>query len=558
MKNWNLAGLTRGALIACAAATAAMAASYPGHPATTAAITAADLSVRDKAIADDAFEGRWPGSVTGEASAQWIADEMKRIGLQPGNHGSYFQTVPAVSIELDPAKSRLAIDTKSGTVTPKYLDDTIYVTPRYGSDSVDIAKAPLVFVGYGVVAPEYHWDDYAGLDVKGKTVVILVNDPGNENAKPDPKFFKGKAMTYYGRWTYKYEEAARRGAAAALIVHETIPAAYGWDVVRSSWSGAQLLLEAKDKNNSMLPLEGWITHEVAQDLFRRAGLDYAKQKQAANRPGFHAVALAGETLSAHLSSHIAHRSSRNVVGVLRGTSRPDDYFLYTAHWDHLGVKPGAPGADRIHNGAVDNAMGVAGILEIAEAMVHAKPQRSVAFLSWTLEEQGLLGSEYFAAHPLWPLNHIVGGINLDGGLPQGRARDLVLIGNGASELEVPLAAALKAQGRVISPDPEPEKGYFYRSDHISLAKVGVPVLDPDGGYDLIKGGKKAGQAIRDDYREHRYHQPSDEWRADWDLTGPVEDLKALYQVGETLANSTQWPNWYPGNEFRAIRDKEMK
>ena len=545
-------------LVACAAATAALAASYPGHPATTPEITAADLSARDKAIADDAFEGRWPGSVTGEAAAQWIADEMKRIGLQPGNHGSYFQTVPAVNIELDPGKSKLVIATNSGAVTPKYLDDAVYVTPRYGSDTVDIAKAPLVFVGYGVVAPEYHWDDYAGQDVKGKTVVILVNDPGNEDAKPDPKFFKGKAMTYYGRWTYKYEEAARHGAAAALIVHETIPAAYGWDVVRSSWSGAQLLLEAKDKNASMLPLEGWITHDMAQDLFRRAGLDYAKQKQAANRPGFHAIALAGEVLSAHLSSRIAHRSSRNVVGVIRGAKRPDDYFLYTAHWDHLGVKPGAPGADRIHNGAVDNGIGVAGILEIAEAMVHARPQRSVAFLSWTLEEQGLLGSQYFAAHPLWPLNHILGGINLDGGLPQGRARDLVLIGNGASELEIPLAAALKAQGRVISPDPEPEKGYFYRSDHISLSKLGVPMLDPDGGYDLIKGGKKAGQAIRDDYREHRYHQPSDEWRADWDLSGPVEDLTALYQVGETLANSTAWPNWYRGNEFRALRDKEMK
>jgi len=548
-------GIFGAAMMVCAAASAA---SYPAHPATSPEITAADLSARDRAIADDAFEGRWPGSATGEAAAQWIADEMKRIGLEPGNHGSYFQAVPAVNIELDPGKSKLAIDTQSGAVTPKYLDDAVYVTPRYASDTVDIAKAPLVFVGYGVVAPEYRWDDYAGLDVKGKTVVILINDPGNEDAKPDPKFFKGKAMTYYGRWTYKYEEAARHGAAAALIVHETIPAAYGWDVVRSSWSGAQLLLEAKDKNNSMLPLEGWITREMAQNLFRRAGLDYAKEKQAANRPGFHAIALMGETLNAHLSSHIAHRSSRNVVGVIRGTKQPDDYFLYTAHWDHLGVKPGAPGADRIHNGAVDNAMGVAGILEIAEAMVHARPQRSVAFLSWTLEEQGLLGSQYFAAHPLWPLNHIVGGINLDGGLPQGRARDLVLIGNGASELEIPLAAALKAQGRVISPDPEPEKGYFYRSDHISLAKVGVPMLDPDGGYDLVKGGKKAGQAIRDDYREHRYHQPSDEWRADWDLSGPVEDLKALYQVGEALANSTQWPNWYPGNEFRAIRDKEMK
>ena len=545
-------------LIAIATVATALAASFPGHPVTTPDINAKDLSARDKAIADDAFEGRWPGSVTGEAAAQWIADEMKRIGLQPGNHGSYFQTVPAVNIELDGGKSKLVFSTAKGAVTPKYLDDAVYLTPRYAADTVDIAKAPLVFVGYGVVAPEYHWDDYAGMDVKGKTVVILINDPGNEAARPDAKFFKGKAMTYYGRWTYKYEEAARHGAAAAIIVHETVPAAYGWGVVRSSWSGAQMLLESKDKNASMVPLEGWITHEMAQDLFRRAGLDYLKEKAAANRPGFKPVAMPGETLDAHLVSHIAHRTSRNVVGLIRGSARPEDYFLYTAHWDHLGMKPGKPGADNIYNGAIDNAMGVASILEIAEAMAHARPKRSVAFISWTLEEQGLLGSQYFAAHPLWPLDHIVGGINLDGGLPQGHAHDLVLIGNGASELEVPLAAALKAQGRVISPDPEPEKGRFYRSDHISLAKVGVPMLDPDGGYDLVKGGTKAGQAARDHYREHDYHAPSDEWHADWDLSGVADDLKALYQVGETLANSTAWPNWYKGNEFRAIRDKQMK
>jgi Zn-dependent M28 family amino/carboxypeptidase len=549
---------TLGGLITVAATTAALAAAYPSHPATRPDINAADISARDKAIADDAFQGRWPGSPSGEAAAQWIADEMKRLGLEPGNHGSYFQTVPAVNIELEVGKSQVALSTKNGTLTPKYLDDIVYFTPHYSQETVSVAKSPLVFVGYGVVAPEYHWDDYAGMDVKGKTVVILINDPGNEAAKPDAKFFKGKAMTYYGRWTYKYEEAARHGAAAAIIVHETIPAAYGWEVVRNSWSGAQMLLEAKDKNASLVPVQGWITHETAADLFKRAGLDYLKEKAAANRPGFKAVAMAGETLTARLSSRIERRTSRNVVGVVKGTARPDDYFLYMAHWDHLGLKPGPAGADKIYNGAVDNAMGVASILEIAEVFAHSKPKRSVAFLAWTMEEQGLLGSQYFAEHPLWPLNHIVGGINIDGGLPQGHARDLVLIGNGASELEIPLAGVLKTQGRVISPDPEPEKGSFYRSDHISLAKVGVPVLDPDGGYDLIDGGTKAGQALRDDYREHRYHAPSDEWRADWNLTGTVDDLKVLYQVGDTLANAASWPNWYPGNEFRAIRDKQMK
>jgi Zn-dependent M28 family amino/carboxypeptidase len=545
------------AMLALAMATGA-AVAYPAHPATTPQITAADISARDKALADDAFKGRWPGAPEGEAAAQWIADEMKRLGLEPGNHGSYFQTVPAVNIELEPAKSKLSFDTKTGALTPKYLDDAVYVTPHFAGAAIDVAKSPLVFVGYGVVAPEYHWDDYAGLDVKGKTVVILINDPGNEDAKPDANFFKGKAMTYYGRWTYKYEEAARHGAAAAIIVHETVPAAYGWEVVRNSWSGAQMLLDAKDKNASMVPVQAWITRAMAQDLFRRAGLDYGREKQAANRAGFKPVAMAGETLSAHLVSRIEHHASRNVVGVIKGTAQPDDYFLYTAHWDHLGYKPGMPGPDKIYNGAIDNAMGVANILEITETMVHDRPKRSVAFIAWTLEEQGLLGSQYFAAHPLWPLNHIVGGINLDGGLPRGAARDLVVVGNGASELEIPLATALKAQGRVISPDPEPEKGAFYRSDHISLAKVGVPMLYPSGGYDLVQGGKKAGQAIRDDYREHRYHAPSDEWHAEWDLSGVADDMKVLLQVGETVANSDSWPNWYMGNEFRVIRDREMK
>jgi Zn-dependent M28 family amino/carboxypeptidase len=269
--------------------------------------------------------------------------------------------------------------------------------------------------------------------------------------------------------------------------------------------------------------------------------------------------MAGETLDAHAHSTIAHMTTRNIVGVVRGAKHPDDYVLYTAHWDHLGVKPDVAGPDKIYNGAVDNGMGSSSILEIGEAFAHDKPapQRSVAIIGWTMEEQGLLGSEYFSKHPLWPLRHMVGGVNLDANLPEGKAHDMVVVGNGASELEDKLAAVLKTQGRVISPDPEPEKGAFYRSDHISLAKVGVPMLDPGGGYDLIEGGKAAGQALRDDYRLHHYHQPSDEWQANWDLSGPVSDLDALYSLGDELANSDAWPDWYAGDEFRAVRDKSL-
>jgi Zn-dependent M28 family amino/carboxypeptidase len=534
-------------------------AQYPAHPSTTAAITAADLSARDKALSDDVFQGRGPGTVAGEAAADWIADEMKRIGLRPGNHGSYFQPVPAVTITLDAAKSAFTFNTPHGAITPRFPDDTVYWSPQFAGDTVKVAASPLIFVGYGVVAPEYKWNDYAGVDVKGKTVVILINDPGNEDAHPDPNFFKGKTMTYYGRWTYKFEEAARQGAAAAIIVHETGPAAYGWQVVRNSNSGARSWLKASDKNSSMLPIEGWITLDTAHDLFKRAGLDYDHLKGAANQRGFKAVPLTGETLSAEAHSTITYITSRNVVGVVRGTRHPDDYILYTAHWDHLGVKPDVAGPDKIYNGAVDNALGVSSILEIAEAFTHSKqrPQRSIAFICWTMEEQGLRGSEYFGEHPLWPLNHIVGGINLDANLPEGRAHDLVLVGLGSSQLEDLLADVLKKQHRVLTPDPEPEKGHFYRSDHFSLAKVGVPMLSPAGGHDLVNGGTTAGQAASDDYREHRYHQPSDEWSASWDLSGPIEDLNAYYEFGRELANSNAWPDWYRDDEFRATRDKSM-
>ena len=553
MRTMSLRKLLLGATLF---ASPALAQPYPAHPQTSPGIVAADIAARDRAIADDVFQGRGPGTVAGEAAAAWIADEMRRIGLKPGNNGSYFQDVPSVSITLDAAQSHLSFATPKGTVSPKFPADAVYWTPQFKDAAVSVSDSPLVFVGYGVVAPEYHWDDYAGIDVHGKTVVLLINDPGNEDAHPDPAFFKGHAMTYYGRWTYKFEEAARHGAAAVMIVHETIPAAYGWQVVRNSNSGAKSWLDEADGNASMVPVQGWITLETARDLFARAGLDYGAEKKAANTPGFKPVPMPGLTMSAALHSTVSHLKTRNVIGVVEGSKYPQDVFLYTAHWDHLGVKPDVPGADKIYNGAIDNGMGVSSILEIGEAFAHEPaPARSIGIVCWTLEEQGLLGSQYFAKHPVWPLSHIVGGVNIDANLPEGPSHDLVVVGNGASQLEDLLAAALKTQQRVISPDPEPEKGHFYRSDHISLAKVGVPMLDPEGGFDLVQGGTGAGRAIRDAYTLNHYHQPSDEYDPKWDLSGPVQDLQVLFALGKTVADSTDWPNWYAGNEFRAVRDR---
>ena len=550
--------LTAAALFASALILPALGASYPGHPATSPEIAAADISARDKALADDAFEGRGPGTKNGEAAAGWIADELKRIGIQPGNHGSYFQAVPAVTITLDQNASSFAIATPKGALTPKFSDDVVYWSPRFAAPDVDVKDSDIVFVGYGVVAPEYHWNDYAGIDVKGKTVVVLINDPGNEDTHPDPAFFKGKAMTYYGRWTYKFEEAARQGAAAVIIVHETKPAAYGWQVVRNSNGSALMWLDAANKNMGHVPVHSWVQLDVAKKIFANAGLDYTTLKAAANKPGFKAVPLAGEKLTVHAHSDIVHMKTRNVVGIIPGTKHPDDVFLYSAHWDHLGRKDNIAGDDKIYNGAQDNAMGVAITLDLAEKFVHdKKPQRTLAFAFWTLEEQGLLGSEYFGEHPLWPRNHIVGVINMDGGGPWPLSHNMEASGTGQSELEDAIQAALTTQGRKLSPDPEPQKGSFFRSDHFSLAKVGIPAISPGNGRDLVVGGTAAGQKRNDDYEEHAYHQPSDEWHADWDLAGTVQDTRALYIVGDTLANSDAWPNYYKDSEFRAIRDKDM-
>jgi Zn-dependent M28 family amino/carboxypeptidase len=548
------------AALAAALALGAIAAApidAPPHPETTGAITTADLNARVRAIADDRFEGRGPGTPSGERAAQWIADEMQRIGLKPGNNGSYFQAVPAVTIALEAAKSSLSIAGPDGEKRFAFADEAVWWTPHFEQQDVRIDRAPLVFAGYGVVAPEENWNDYAGLDVRGKVVVVLINDPGF--LTNDAGLFKGRAMTYYGRWTYKFEEAARQGAAGVIIVHETEPAAYGWQVVRNSNSGGLSYLDAPDMNKAMIPLRSWITHESAQALFRRAGLNYDEIKIAANRRGFRAVPLGQLTVSTSMHSTVSHISTRNVVGVIEGRARPNEYLLYTAHWDHLGLKPDLPGADKIYNGAIDNGIGVSSILEIAEAFVQSDtpPARSVAFLFWTLEEQGLLGSEYFAKNPIWPLKSIVAGINQDGSLPQGGARDMVIVGSGASELEDMFAQVLRLQNRVMTADPEPEKGFFYRSDHISLAKVGVPMLYPGGGFDLRVGGTAAGQAVKNRYNESFYHQPSDQFDPSWNISGPLDDAIVLFAFGERLANGEMWPNWREGNEFRRIRDSSL-
>jgi Zn-dependent M28 family amino/carboxypeptidase len=527
----------------------------PAQP-TVAKITGPDFAWRTKTLADDHFEGRGPGTPKGEAAADWIADDLKRIGLKPGAGNSYFQDVPAASITLDPAKSSFEVVGPDGAKALKFGEEVAFWTPRFDKGHQTVKHSELVFVGYGVTAPEERWDDFKGIDVKGKTIVLLINDPGFITR--DKRLFKGRAMTYYGRWTYKFEEAARRGAAAVIIVHETEPAAYGWQVVRNSNTGAKYYLDKANGNADLATVHSWVTTEVATALFARAGLDYAKLRLAANKRGFRAVPMKGLKLNAVTHSATERMKTRNVIGVVPGTSRPDEQVLYTAHWDHIGVKPDVPGADKIHNGAVDNASGVSALLEMAEAFAAAPPKRSVMFAFVTLEEQGLLGSAYLAEHPPVPLNKIVAGLNFDGVGPAGPSKDVTVVGYGASELEDVLKKVLKARGRVVSPDPEPEKGSFYRSDHISLAKVGVPMLYAGQGPDLLEGGVEAGMALRNDYRAKRYHQPSDEWSDSWDLRGPVETMEVAYEVGNTIANSNAWPTWYKGNEFRAIRMKSLR
>jgi Zn-dependent M28 family amino/carboxypeptidase len=431
--------------------------------------------------------------------------------------------------------------------------NSVFWTKRL-DETVSVEDSELVFVGYGVTAPEYGWDDYAGVDVEGKTVVILVNDPGF--ATKDEALFNGNAMTYYGRWTYKFEEAARQGAAAALIIHETAPASYGWDVVSGSWTGAQYDLVRPDRGASRTALEGWLHLDAAKKVFEAAELDYQALKNQASTKDFQAVAMGDLTLNAEIKQQAVTTTSRNVAGGVVGSTHPDEYVLYMAHWDHLGKNEDLEGDDKIYNGAVDNATGTAAILEIGEAMAQGPaPERSVIFVAVTAEESGLLGSAYYAEKPLVPLKQTVAGINIDAMLPTGPTKDIMVKGYGASELEDLLKAELDTREMYIVPDDKPEAGSYYRSDHISLAKKGVPMLYADTGNDHVTKGLTYGEDFAKEYNDVRYHKPGDEYDNSWDLSGITQATEIFYELGLDMANSEDWPNWYEGTEFRGLRDK---
>ncbi len=546
------------ALTACQGETAAppaqASAAAAGH-AFSPEINAGDFAELVKTLSSDAFEGRAPGSKGEELTVNYIRDQMQRIGLQPGNGDSWFQDVPMT--ETTASESTVLEIEHNGKVQALKFGPDMVIGTRTGQTEVKVEASDLVFVGYGVDAPEQDWNDYAGQDWKGKTVVMFVNDPGFH--VDDADLFGGKRMTYYGRWTYKFEEAARKGAAAALIVHDTAGASYGWDVVKNSWSGAQYDLPAKDDPEPRLPAQGWISAEVAKSLFAAAGLDLQQAYRDASKRGFKPVPLQAK-LSVDLKSTISQKNSRNVVGVLPGTSRADEAVLYMAHWDHLGKHEGEA-EDGIYNGAIDNATGVAGILEVAGAMAQQdpKPQRSVVFLAVTLEESGLLGSKYYVAHPSFPLNKIAGAINIDAMSVAGRAKDMTVTGFGSSELEDILKPLAAAQGRTLHGETAVQSGFYFRSDHFNFAKAGVPALYADGGEDLREGGVEAGRKAAEDYGRNRYHGPKDEYdAATWKLDGTIEDLQLLYGVGRELAGGDRWPNWYDGNPFKAARDAMMQ
>ena len=501
----------------------------------------------------DAYEGRAPGSIGEEKTVAHLISKFKAAGLEPGNNGSWTQDVPLIEITAKNV-SALNIADRNGKAMSfaygsKYVIGSYRETPKTA-----INQSDMVFVGHGIVAPERGWNDYAGIDVKGKTVVVMVNDPDFENEGLDGPF-GGKAMTYYGRWTYKYEEAARQGAAAVLIIHDTAPAAYGWNVVNSSWTGTQFLAQSKDGGKRQTQANGWIQKSVAKDIFAAAGQNLEKQMAAAKQKGFKALPL-NLTASLSFENDIARKASKNVIGVMKGTKRPDEYVLYTAHWDHLGRCTAAADGDDICNGAVDNATGTAALVALAEGYTKAgAPDRSVVFLAVTAEESGLLGSKFYAENPVFPLSQTVGGVNMDAFSMSGPAKNLTVIGKGKSQLDAYLEAAAKSEGRTPEMEPTPEKGFYYRSDHFSFAKLGVPMVYFEGGDDLVTGGKAAAKSAADDYEMNRYHAPGDEFDEKWDWSGVMSDLKLYYRVGRMLAMTDAWPNWNEGDEFRAVRDK---
>lgn len=512
-------------------------------------ISAAEYERHIATLSSDEFEGRKPGTAGERKTVDYLVSEFKKLGLAPGNGDSYLQQVPIVEITAGSDATFTLGDTKL-----EYGPDVVIWTKRILPE-VSITNSPLVFVGHGVVAPEYGWNDYAGVDMRGKTAVILINDPGF--ATNDAKLFRGRAMTYYGRWTYKFEEAARQGAAAAIIIHDDKPAAYGWGTVQTSWTGPQLDTVSADGNAGRVAIEGWITRAAGDALLRANGRSYDELLVAASQPGFKPIPLAQQA-SGNLRNLIRRSNSPNVVALLKGSKRPDEYVVYMAHWDHLG-KSLARGGDNIFNGALDNATGTAGLLTIAKAFSESKrrPERSVVFLAVTLEESGLLGSAFYVQNPIFPLNKTVAALNMDAITWGGPTRDVSVVGYGASELEPYLERAAAKQDRVLREEPTPENGFFYRSDHFNFAKVGVPALYFKLGIEDREKGAEWAKAKAAEFTALHYHKPSDEFRPGTDLRGGVQDLELLFDVGSTLVREKRFPNWYATSEFRAARDRSM-
>ena len=515
-----------------------------------------------KTLSSDEFEGRAPGSKGEELTVKYLEDQFKKIGLQPGNtDGTFVQPLPLVGITASNTRP-LTVSGNGKKATFKWRNDLVAWTKRV-TDTSSLENSELVFAGYGVTAPEFKWDDFKDVDVKGKTIVVLVNDPqipsASDPSQLDPSMFNGKAMTYYGRWTYKFEEGARRGAAGILIVHETGPAGYPFAVVQGNL-GERFDLVTPDKNMNRASIEGWLSLDAAKKLLSMAGQDFdALKKQALTRE-FRPVPL-GLQASVAIRNTLRTIQSRNVLAKLEGSDPQlrNEWVIYTAHWDHLGI--GAPvNGDKIYNGALDNASGVAQLLEIARALtaVEPRPKRSVLFLMVGAEEQGLLGSQYYAEQPVYPLAKTLAAINVDGVNQWGKTKDITIIGMGASDLDDYLRDAAATQQRVLRPDPESEKGFYYRSDHFNFAKQGVPALYTDTGIDFIGKPAEYSQQKRDEYTNKDYHAPSDEVKPDWDLSGATEDAQLLFLVGYNVANAAKFPAWKPGNEFKATRDAMLK
>ena len=515
----------------------------------------ADLEPNLITLSSDEFMGRMPFTEGEQLTTSFLESKFKEMGLEPGNGDSYFQEVPMVSIITYPEQS-MEFKSAQGSVVGEGMKDFVIWTQRTDS-LVRIQDAEVVFAGFGIVAPEYGWDDYKNLDVKGKIVVVMVNDPGF--GSEDSTFFKGNTMTYYGRWTYKYEEAVRQGALGCLIVHNTIPAGYGFNNIQNSWKASKLYLDDRGQDKYKLGFEGWITLPFAKQLFEKMGKNESELLQNARTPSFQGFS-SGMTLSTSLAVKPTYNVTKNVIAKVTGKTAPEEVIIYTAHWDHIGIgKPDETG-DSIYNGALDNASGTAALLALAKAFkTDEQPDRTVVFLSVTAEEQGLWGSAYYAKHPIYPKEKTVANINMDGVNPYGKMKDVSVIGVGQSEMEDLLDEELKKLGRYAAPEPNPVVGYYFRSDHFNFAKIGIPALYIGTGIDHVEKGKEYGKQLQEEYVAQYYHKPADAYDPKrWNLDGAVDDVQLLYQVGRNLANSTKWPGWKEGSEFKAIRDSYFK